>query len=97
MIELDICKAHLNILDCNDDDYIQSLIEVAESAIERELNINLYDIPLSQVNIVNMCILQLVASMYQVREAAISNSTHSTYVFDYLKSLVKNYTENSFG
>jgi hypothetical protein len=97
MIGLDFCKAHLNIIDNHDDEYILSLIEIAESTLERELNINLCDIDHTKYNIVQLCVVQLVAAMYQFREAAGSNPNHFTNVFDYVKGLIKNYTENAFG
>jgi hypothetical protein len=97
MISLALVKNHLNIIDCHDDSYIQQLIEIAESTLENELNINMCDIPKDKLNIVSMCVCQLVAVMYQFREAAGQNEIKSSYVFNYLKALVRNYTDHSFG
>jgi hypothetical protein len=97
MIPLSLVKSHLNLLDSHDDAYIEELIEVAEHTLETELNINLCDIDNRHYNIVKMCVLQLVAQLYMFREAASTNEIKSSQVFNYLKGLVKNYTENSFG
>jgi hypothetical protein len=97
MVPLDLVKRHLNLLDSHDDLYIVQLIEIAEHTLETELNINMCDIDLKHHSIVQMCILQLVAQLYLFREAASANSIQNTSVFNYLKALVKNYTDNSFG
>jgi hypothetical protein len=97
MIQLALVKQHLNIIGDHDDNYIQELIEIAESTLETELNINLCNIQLNNFNIVKMCVCQLVAVMYQFREAASANELKSSYIFGYLKGLIKNYGLNSFG
>jgi hypothetical protein len=97
MIPISLVKEHLNIIDNNSDCYIKQLIESAESALETELNINMCDIPRKHYNIVTMAVCQLVASMYQYREGSSTNETKASYVFEYLKSMIKNYGLNSFG
>jgi hypothetical protein len=84
--------------ECNHDDaYIMQLIGMAEHILETELNINLCDIDNRHQNIVQICVLQLVAQLYLFREAASTNEIKFSQVFNYLKGLVRNYTENSFG
>jgi hypothetical protein len=73
MINIALVKQHLNIIGNHDDNYIEELIEIAESTLQTELNINLCNIPLNNFNIVKMCVCQLVAVMYQFREAASTN------------------------
>jgi hypothetical protein len=97
MIDLGLVKQHLNIIDNHDDMYILQLIQIAEHTLETELNINLCNIDLKHEDIVKMCVLQLVAQLYLYREAASANTIKSTYVFDYLKTLIRNYTDNAFG
>jgi ABC-type dipeptide/oligopeptide/nickel transport system ATPase component len=97
MVSLELVKNHLNLLGNDDDEYITTLIEAAESTLETELNISLCDISHDKFNIVKVCVCQLVAVMYQFREAASINELKSSYIFNYLKSLIHNYTINSFG
>ena len=97
MVSLELVKSHLNILHDFEDEYIERLIEAAESAAEAELNINLCDVKHDDFHIVEMVVLQLVASMYLFREATNSSDIKPNYVFNYLKGLAKKYTDNSFG
>jgi uncharacterized phage protein (predicted DNA packaging) len=97
MIPLELVKQHLNITGDHDDEYISQLIQSAENTLEAECNINICNIPDSQLNIVAMCVCQLVAVMYQYREAASSFEIRSSYIFGYLKALIHNYGEHSFG
>jgi hypothetical protein len=93
MTELSLVKQHLNIVDEHDDSLLLSLIDMAESTLETELNINLCDIPHRHKNISQLCILQLVAQLYMFREAASTNDIKLSQVFNYLKALIKNYDE----
>ena len=97
MVSLELVKQHLNITDDFDDAYIETLIEVAESAIETELNINLCDIPHASLSIARMSVCALVAAMYRDREAVSPNDLKTNYVYRYLKDMIKNYTLNAFG
>jgi hypothetical protein len=97
MIPVELVRQHLNLVDHHDDAYIESLIEIAEHTLSTELNINICDIDNAHYNIVKICVLQLVAQLYLFREAASTNEIKVSQVFNYLKSLIHNYTDGSFG
>jgi hypothetical protein len=100
MIDLSLVKQHLNIMDdfYDDDAYISSLVESAESALETELNINMCDLTHRQFELFKLCVLQLVATAYTYREGTILTfNLNVSNVFNYLKGLIHNYTLNSFG
>jgi hypothetical protein len=100
MVSLALVRQHLNLVDHSDDGYIEELITVAESTLQSELNINMANIPHAQLKIFEMCVCQLVAAMYQEREAAVTSAftaKQGATIFSYLKELVHNYTINSFG
>ena len=97
-ITLELAKAHLNLEpDYNlDDEYIQNLIEVAEMAVEVNVNEKLNDIaakyqgelpkPLVQA------MLLMIGNLYQNRETvAPQKTTVLPFNYQYLIDLYKNY------
>lgn len=95
-VTLSGAKQHLNI-DCNctcDDEYIFQLIQVAEDAVERTLNVKLSDIVVGgelPPSILS-AILLLIGNLYANREPVTSVSVNEVpYTFRYLLSLYRNY------
>ena len=96
-ITLNTVKKHLNIDDTftEDDNYITSLIKVAEDAVAKNENIALKDIeedgelPSS----VSHSILLLVGNLYNNREAtSYSVPSEVPYAYKYLVNLNRNFT-----
>lgn len=98
MLDLDLVKKHLNIdKDFKDDDvYIMQLIEVAESALPKHLNITdtsaLYDEEGEYKSDIRQAVLLLVGSLYMQRESiSYSNTTVANHAYEYLLQLNKSY------
>ena len=96
MITLELAKQHLNLEPeyVDDDKYIETLIEVAEQAVEMHVNEKLEDIamegdipkPLLQA------MLLMVGNLYQNRETVSPMKvTALPYNYEYLINLYKNY------
>lgn len=96
-IQLDLAKKHLNIEDdfIEDDEYILSLIEVAESAVRVHINEDFADIAERNGGCLPPPILHaallMIGNLYQNREL-IGNKVHELpYNYQYLIDLYKNY------
>ena len=96
MLTLELAKQHLNLEPeyVDDDKYIETLIEVAEQAVEMHVNEKLEDIamegnfpkPLLQA------MLLMVGNLYQNRETVSPMKvTALPYNYEYLINLYKNY------
>lgn len=96
-ISLDQAKKHLNIEEefCEDDLYIESLIQVAQNAVEMNICT-----PLSTFQdedgllppALRQCILFLMASYYANRESLSSLTVKEIpYTYQYLINLYRNY------
>lgn len=96
MITLELAKKHLNLEEdyVDDDNYIKTLIEVAEEAVEVHVNEKLEEIavegqipkPLQQA------MLLMIGNLYQNRETvAPMKVTALPYNYEYLINLYKNY------
>ena len=89
-VTLEEAKKHLNIDDSfkDDDSYINSLILVAEDAIEKNTDIALNEQPPSVIH----SILLLVGNLYANREATTYSSISDVpYSFKYLVNLNRNF------
>ena len=96
-IQLDLAKKHLNIEDdfLEDDEYILSLIDVAESAVRVHINEDFADIAERNGGCLPPPILHaallMIGNLYQNREP-IGSKTHSLpFNYQYLIDLYKNY------
>ena len=96
-VTLKLAKKHLNIDDSftEDDNYITSLIKVAEDAVAKNENIALKDmieggdLPPSIIH----SILLLVGNLYNNREAtSYSVASEVPYTYKYLINLNRNFT-----
>lgn len=96
-VTLNIAKKHLNIDDDfkDDDNYIISLIKVAEDAVQKNENIALEELleggelPPSVIH----SILLLVGNLYNSREAATYSSVSEVpYAYKYLINLNRNWS-----
>lgn len=96
-VTLNIAKKHLNIDDDfkDDDNYIISLIKVAEDAVQKNENIALEELleggelPPSVIH----SILLLVGNLYNSREAATYSSVSEVpYSYKYLINLNRNWS-----
>jgi len=79
----------------SDDEYILALIDVAEDAVEKNLNTVLEDITVGGElpPAVQSAILLLVGNLYANREPVAYTAVNKVpYTFDYLISLYKNYS-----
>jgi hypothetical protein len=99
-ISLSDAKKHLNIDTSftDDDTYINSLINVAELAVEKHLNIALSELKDEGTNLVPSPIIQamllLIGNLYANREPVAFTSVNKVpYAFEYLLSLYRNYNE----
>lgn len=96
-ITLEEAKQHL-ILDetfIADDEYILALIDVAEDAVSKNINIALENLSVGGEipPAVKAAILLLVGNLYANREPVSYASVNKVpYTFDYLISLYKNYS-----
>lgn len=97
MITLELAKQHLNLEPdyVDDDKYIETLIEVAEQAVEVHVNEKLEDIADKEGQIPKpllQAILLMVGNLYQNREmVAPMKVTALPYNYEYLINLYKNY------
>ena len=96
-ITLSEAKQHL-IIDSSftaDDEYILALIDVAEDAVSKNINIALENLTVDGEipPAVKAAILLLVGNLYANREPVSYASVNKVpYTFDYLISLYKNYS-----
>lgn len=93
---LDETKKHLLVDNAftDDDAYILALIDVAEDAVAKNLDIALEDLTVGDEipPAVKAAILLLVGNLYANREpVAYTSVSKVPYTFDYLISLYKNY------
>lgn len=97
MITLEDAKKHLNLEAdyVEDDSYIQSLIEVAEQAVEVNVNEKLEELADEEGNIPKpllQAMLLMIGNLYQNREmVAPMKITALPYNYEYLINLYKNY------
>lgn len=96
-IQLDLAKKHLNIEDdfIEDDEYILSLIEVAESAVRVHINEDFVDIAEKNGGELPPPILHaallMIGNLYQNREVIGNKNLALPYNYQYLIDLYKNY------
>ena len=96
-IQLDLAKKHLNIEDdfIEDDEYILSLIEVAESAVRVHINEDFASIAEKNGGVLPPPILQatllMIGNLYQNREIIGSKNIALPYNYQYLIDLYRNY------
>lgn len=96
-IQLDQAKQHLNIeQDWKDDDeYLLSLIEVAESAVEVHTNKSFEDIASENGGCIPTPLLQaallMLGNLYQNREIVGSKTQTLPFNYQYLIDLYRNY------
>ncbi len=98
-IQLDLAKKHLNIEDdfIEDDEYILSLIDVAESAVRVHINDDFADIAERNGGCLPPPILHaallMIGNLYQNREP-VGSKTHSLpFNYQYLIDLYRNYNK----
>ena len=89
-------KKHLNIDSTfvDDDEYIASLIEVAEGSVAQHLDIALEDLIVDGVlpSAITHSILLMVGNLYANREpVAYTSTTKVPYTLEYLLGLYKHY------
>jgi hypothetical protein len=95
-LELSEVKAHL-LVDSNDDDaYISQLMEVAERAVEVDLDIELTELVSREGSLpapVKQAMMLLIGNLYANREPVAMGAAANKvpYTYDYLKGLFKNY------
>lgn len=96
-IQLDLAKKHLNIEEdfTDDDEYILSLIEVAESAVRVHINEDFASIAEKNGGCLPPPILQaallMIGNMYQNREPIGTKNQALPYNYQYLIDLYRNY------
>lgn len=96
-IQLDLAKKHLNIEEdfTEDDEYILSLIEVAESAVRVHINEDFASIAKKNGGCLPPPILQaallFIGNMYQNREPIGNKSVALPFNYQYLIDLYRNY------
>lgn len=96
-IQLDLAKKHLNIEDdfIEDDEYILSLIEVAESAVRVHINEDFADIAEKNGGVLPPPILQaallMIGNLYMNREPIGTKSQALPFNYQYLIDLYRNY------
>lgn len=96
-IQLDLAKKHLNIEEdfTEDDEYILSLIEVAESAVRVHVNEDFASIAEKNGGCLPPPILQaallMIGNMYQNREPIGTKNQALPYNYQYLIDLYRNY------
>lgn len=97
MITLELAKQHLNLEAdyVEDDTYIQTLIEVAEQAVEVHVNEKLEDIAQREGAIPKpllQAMLLMIGNLYQNRETVSPMKVAALpYNYEYLINLYKNY------
>lgn len=96
-IQLDLAKKHLNLEEdfLEDDEYILSLIEVAESAVRVHINEDFADIAERNGGCLPPPILQaallMIGNLYQHRETLGNKAQALPYNYQYLIDLYRNY------
>lgn len=96
-IQLDLAKKHLNIEDDfrDDDEYILSLIEVAEDAVRVHINDDFANIAEKNGGCLPPPILQaallMIGNLYSSREIIGNKSVALPYNYQYLIDLYRNY------
>lgn len=96
-IQLDLAKKHLNIEEdfTEDDEYILSLIEVAESAVRVHVNEDFASIAEKNGGCLPPPILQaallMIGNMYQNREPIGTKNQALPFNYQYLIDLYRNY------
>lgn len=96
-IQLDLAKKHLNIEDdfIEDDEYILSLIDVAESAVRVHINEDFASIADKNGGCLPSPILQaallMIGNLYQNREAVGTKTQELPFNYRYLIDLYRNY------
>lgn len=96
-IQLDLAKKHLNIEDdfTEDDEYILSLIEVAEAAVRVHINEDFTEIAERNGGVLPPPILHasllMIGSLYMNREPVGSKTYSLPYNYQYLIDLYRNY------
>lgn len=96
-IQLDLAKKHLNIEDdfLDDDEYLLSLIEVAESAVRVHINDDFATVAEKNGGVLPPPILQacllMLGNLYQQREIVGNKSVALPFNYQYLVDLYKNY------
>lgn len=96
-IQLDLAKKHLNIEDDfnEDDEYILSLIEVAESAVRVHINEDFASIAEKNGGCLPPPIIQavllMIGNLYTNREPLGTNQQELPLSYQYLIDLYKNY------
>lgn len=96
-IQLDLAKKHLNIEEdfTEDDEYILSLVEVAESAVRVHINEDFASIAEKNGGCLPPPILQaallMIGNMYQNREPIGTKNQALPFNYQYLIDLYKNY------
>lgn len=106
-IQLYQAKKHLNVDENfhDDDEYIMSLVEVAQSVVERNIDTTLTLLEDGDGNLpspLTQAMLLLVANFYANRESvAYANAVSVPKSFDYIIDLYRNYrgsnVENNIG
>ncbi len=97
MINLKRAKEHLNIEEefKDDDEYIQSLINVSYDVVNKHINHSIDDAIDENGNIptpLQHAILLMIGNLYQNREiASFANATKLPYNYEYLLNFYKNY------
>ena len=95
-VKLEEAKKHLLLDDSfkDDDLYILGLIDVAEDAVARNLNLKLDELAVDGEFTPPAVIQLLIGNLYANREPVSYSSVNKVpYTFDYLISLYKNYKE----
>ena len=96
-IQLDLAKKHLNIEDDfnEDDEYILSLIEVAESAVRVHINEDFASIAEKNGGClpppIRQAVLLMIGNLYTNREPLGTNQQELPLSYQYLIDLYKNY------
>ena len=97
---LDEFKRHLNIDECytDDDVYLMSLIDIAEDAVQKHLNIDFKKAFRNRNKLpdaISMQVKILGATFYSNREGTGSQKQLNQLSYDYLSGLNKNYSDTS--
>lgn len=97
MINLKRAKEHLNIEEefTDDDEYIQSLINVSYDVVNKHINTSIDEI-IDENGIIptplQHAMLLMIGNLYQNREiASFANATKLPYNYEYLLNFYKNY------
>lgn len=97
MLNLKRAKDHLNIENefTDDDEYIQSLINVSYDVVNKHINNSIEDVVNENGDIptpLEHAMLLMIGNLYQNREiASFANATRLPYNYEYLLNFYKNY------